>query len=608
MSISNQDMQDNATSHSFDHSESEESVKALKDDDDEESNHAFVFDQDKCGKALVRMIITDELPLSIVDNNSFRVFSRSLQPLLRFPSRKQVELDIIKIHDHERVRVKRMLQANESRVAISTNSWTCHDEFHYMMVNAHFIDCNWVLQSCVLRFVNLPDPDMKNQVGEVLLRTLLEWDLDRKVSTITGDSRSKSDSILESVVWKLQKNSLILSRDFDFVKVRCCADIVNSIVEYGMDTISDSVKNISESCDYWTESLDRRERFVEIGVELGLSMSTYLVSDCDHKWTSTYSMLKTALPYKLVFNQCSLLDNEYKTKPSDTEWDLANETCVRLESVCSITKLFFETKYPTAFLYFQMVCDLKLVLNDWLACSNQVVQNIAARMMKKFTRYLDHMHILMGVVAVLDPRTKLHLVEFSFAKLFPSDSDQKVKRVVQICNDLVKEYQTRVSLHTSTSSNPDTNVSSNPRYQISPEFEIYIQQRIKKTEVKSELEYYLEDDLESRTSDFDILAYWKANLKYPTLKAIARDLLAMSVSRVVYKSPFRDGDRISAFSDGNRILSPARSGLDLNILEVLMCSKSWLSGSESGDISREMHDIGMDDDYDADEMGIFLYI
>ncbi|CAI9281111.1 unnamed protein product [Lactuca saligna] len=44
---------------------------------------------------------------------------------------------------------------------------------------------------------------------------------------------------------------------------------------------------------------------------------------------------------------------------------------------------------------------------------------------------------------------------------------------------------------------------------------------------KTELDYYLEENVLPRTGDFDILAWWKANgLKYPTLQRVVRDVLA----------------------------------------------------------------------------------
>ena len=84
----------------------------------------------------------------------------------------------------------------------------------------------------------------------------------------------------------------------------------------------------------------------------------------------------------------------------------------------------------------------------------------------------------------------------------------------------------------------------------------------------SELDHYLEEPILSRVPNFDILAWWKSGgLKYPTLQAIARDVLAIPVSTVASES---------AFSTSGRVVCKHRSRLHPSTLEALMCAQSWL--------------------------------
>ena len=54
--------------------------------------------------------------------------------------------------------------------------------------------------------------------------------------------------------------------------------------------------------------------------------------------------------------------------------------------------------------------------------------------------------------------------------------------------------------------------------------------------MKTKFDYYLEEDNFSVTQKFDILSWWKKNrLKFPTLQAIARDVLAIPITIVVVK-------------------------------------------------------------------------
>ncbi|KAK9280991.1 hypothetical protein L1049_003882 [Liquidambar formosana] len=95
--------------------------------------------------------------------------------------------------------------------------------------------------------------------------------------------------------------------------------------------------------------------------------------------------------------------------------------------------------------------------------------------------------------------------------------------------------------------------------------------------------------------DFDILSWWKSNgLKYPTLQAIAKDILAIPVSTVASES---------TFSTSGRLVSPHRSRLHPKTLEALTCAQNWLWAVELQDNST-VESIGyaiIYDDMDVDE-------
>ncbi|CAN1339415.1 Putative AC transposase [Linum perenne] len=56
-------------------------------------------------------------------------------------------------------------------------------------------------------------------------------------------------------------------------------------------------------------------------------------------------------------------------------------------------------------------------------------------------------------------------------------------------------------------------------------------------------------------------------MKFPTLQAIARDLLTVPVTSVASES---------SFSIGGRLLDPHRSTLHSTTVESILCTKSWV--------------------------------
>jgi len=95
----------------------------------------------------------------------------------------------------------------------------------------------------------------------------------------------------------------------------------------------------------------------------------------------------------------------------------------------------------------------------------------------------------------------------------------------------------------------------------------------KKTNVRTESDYYLDDDPSPDRPGFNALHFWKLDPKYPTLKKIARDALAIPASTTASKSDF---------SMGCRVLNPHRSSLHFVTMEALMHLQNWIVGNYLG--------------------------
>ncbi|XP_078173025.1 zinc finger BED domain-containing protein RICESLEEPER 1-like [Carex rostrata] len=105
------------------------------------------------------------------------------------------------------------------------------------------------------------------------------------------------------------------------------------------------------------------------------------------------------------------------------------------------------------------------------------------------------------------------------------------------------------------------------------DFDIYLSEMAVNQPKKPELEQYLEEMLQPRTNDFNILTWWKMNsFKYPTLSKLARDILSIPMAMA------GGGTGLSVFSAGgaNRVLDEYRSSMRPDTLEAIFCAKDWL--------------------------------
>jgi hypothetical protein len=71
----------------------------------------------------------------------------------------------------------------------------------------------------------------------------------------------------------------------------------------------------------------------------------------------------------------------------------------------------------------------------------------------------------------------------------------------------------------------------------------------------------------ARTTKLDFINWWNvAGMKYPPLRKIARDIMAIPVTTVASES---------VFSTSGRIITPSHSRLAPNMVEALMCMQAW---------------------------------
>ena len=224
-------------------------------------------------------------------------------------------------------------------------------------------------------------------------------------------------------------------------------------------------------------------------------------------------------------------------------------------------------------MFFPEICKIKLAISDWLNSSNNLIKQMANKMVQKFDKYLSVTQDIIGVATVLDSRYKMELLEYYFEKLYGQDSGEQVKRVQQLCYDLIVDYQLKFNQDACGESSKSIRVANDGL----EDYDAYVKRRkrARTSLYRTELDHYLGEEVLPRSADFDILLWWKLNdIKYPTLQEIAKDVLAIPITSVASES---------AFSTSGNILSPHRSRLHWTTLEALMCARSWLwSNDNSG--------------------------
>ena len=163
----------------------------------------------------------------------------------------------------------------------------------------------------------MPSPHTKEVHSNVLLQTLLEWNIDRKLSTMTVDNCSTNDAVINIILDKLQRSTLVMRGSM--LHMLCATHVLNLIVRDGLNVIGSCIEKVRESVGFWTRSTKRRQWFTDTAQQLHVECTKELAIDCKTCWNSTYLMLSTAIWYRDVFFRLSQRESSYKCIPKEEE-------------------------------------------------------------------------------------------------------------------------------------------------------------------------------------------------------------------------------------------------------------------------------------------------
>ncbi|KAM2215272.1 hypothetical protein ACFX1X_022425 [Malus domestica] len=127
--------------------------------------------KEDCIKALVQMVVLDELPFTHVEGRGFMFFCSIVCPHFYPPSRRTLARHFVLMYDEMKAKLKTVLASH--RVSLTTDTWTSLQKVNYMVITAHFIDTNWKLHKRILNFCVIAN-HKGNSIGKLLEVCLLE--------------------------------------------------------------------------------------------------------------------------------------------------------------------------------------------------------------------------------------------------------------------------------------------------------------------------------------------------------------------------------------------------------------------------------------------------
>ena len=150
-------------------------------------------------------------------------------------------------------------------------------------------------------------PNHKEEtIGKVVEKCLREWSINI-ILTIIVDNVSSNDVTIDYLRRKMMKESCIVG--CKFLHMRCCAHILNLIVQEGLKDIHESITKVRNVVRYAKSSPKRFEKFLEAVKDANIQSKSLLSLDVPTRWNSTYLMLKATEKFERAFDRL-IIDDE----------------------------------------------------------------------------------------------------------------------------------------------------------------------------------------------------------------------------------------------------------------------------------------------------------
>ncbi|CAI0389212.1 unnamed protein product [Linum tenue] len=465
-----------------------------------------------------------------------------------------VERECVAAYQREKQNVMKFIEGLPGRVSLTLDTRTSREGLGcYVVITGHFIDGDWKPQQRKLNVAMVPNPDSESALANAVLRCLSDWNLEGKLLSVTLNHPAAGEAALQSLQALLSVQNAVIF-DGQLVRGSCISRTLTSIAKELLSACGDLVSKIRDSVKYVLTEESKELMFLDIKQQLQMATDKNLrLADQNH-WNTTYEMLLAASELREVFSCLEALDPDYKEAPSMLEWKQVETISSVLQLLVDAANLLSSTT-PAALACFHEAWKIQSQLSRLAAIGDPFIDSFIGGLQDRIEKYIKECILVLAAAVVMDPRFKMKLVEFSFAKMFLHDAPTYIEIVGDGIRQLFWEYKV---LHQLDEEKADPKLGIN--------VDIMEPRRYP---IKSELDVYLDETLLPRVADFDVLGWWKQNeVRFPALAKMARDVLCIQVSAGSAESLFDTRCLPKEMEYG--------SSVKPETVEALVCAKDWL--------------------------------
>ena len=489
--------------------------------------------------AIADMIVTDYMPLSVVEGDGFLKLLNIVAPNYKVPCRNTLRARVIKRYDDEKECLIQQI-SNVSSASITTDTWTSNTTDSYITVTEHHITDDWEMKSNVLMTRAMPERHTGENLAIKLTNCVSEFGLDNKIGTCVHDNARNMECAGDKCT--------------EWGDLGCFAHTLQLCIKPVLElpTVSKTVAKCRKLVGHFkhsttlTAEMRKRQKMLSVPEHV-------LVQDVATRWNSTQTMMERLYEQRRVLTDI-MLDSKFTKKtesvllPKDHEWDVICDLSSVLKDLTQVTTYMCTEKDVSCSQIYPIVCGLirntlNVNVND-TPLIRKVKDTIASDLRRRYKpSEIETARTTPITASLLDPRYKR----------LPFLTSEQRKTAESHLESLLEDMPLKPRLLNENHTNPPA--SKRPRTEL--DFLIFDIPDI--DDPSDEIQQYLSEKVSPAVNP---LTWWKDNeVKYPKIALIAKKTLAVPATSV-------PSERV--FSAAGLLVNKLRNRLSCDLVDKII--------------------------------------
>ena len=368
--------------------------KQLKLFGSKEANKLSESKIDKINSKLIKMIVQDYQPLSVVENQGFLEYSNELEPRYIPPSRKHLTNEILPKYYNDAASSLRLILSQVKHVALTTDIWTSDSNRAYITVTCHFI-YNDKCEARVLATKEMFGSHTADNIARELNEISTQWNIRNKIVTVVSDNGANIKKAVNDCFQKHHHPCVVHTLHLSITEAITSVDNLGFIL-----------KKCRSIVGHFKHSVVANGKLKSVQEQMNLPFLK-VNQEVSTRWNSTFIMLERLL---LIKDPLCVVVANLPSAPEflDAEEWKTLEDCVKvLQPSNELTTVLSGEKYPTLSVVIPLLRGFQFTVRN-LNTNTDIGQELKVRVLDTVTRRLFSLESnkIVAEACFLDPRFK----------------------------------------------------------------------------------------------------------------------------------------------------------------------------------------------------------